>query len=736
MTQPARPNPFLLPSETGLRFALLIVLTIGAALSMYSWIHQAAGLNDGYISELRRCLAITGSPDISPNSVGIGPPSPELRQSLDRGRAFAACMQPYAIYRAVSIIGMTAGLLTAAGAVLLITPHIIVRRGHLAAFARDDAPEAYDALDVLRVEAGVARVTYLWNPLDVTAAGRAFGHPGRHFIGLSGGLIGLFYADPAAFRAAALHELSHFRNADVGRTYFATALWHAFLAVTLAPYLISLAPELRSASGPAFVLSSLWRVLGLTFLVYASRNGILREREFFADARAASYPDAAEGLRRMVGGLSPERAGVLKRLFLTHPDAGRRARALLDGADLFDVSDWGVFLSGAAAGIAFGGWAFVLSDLGTANIWTVTYLIGLLSAGVAVAVALLMIWRAVFGAVYGALPWPSAARIGWTLAFGLTAGNILSFQQVLNSDASAGRVLLDTALLFVVCGLLMTGIAYWTRRGAESWLRAARSRAGLRTNTLLAMAGMLLTALSCLVPVIAILNLGWMGLLPLVFLPVYPDFFASLGMLPAQLSALLSFLAITALSLTPLAGQWMNARQSVAANAGWACLGEPPPMQSPEAGAPGPNRSLQIGLIGGLLLSAMPVAVRIATALGTPAAAQDTDDFRLMLVTRVTWAIALAQPLVAVWAARRAGVLRASHGLFAAFVAALVMTIVAMIHHLLRGNEFNLIFLWYVLWQAVNRGALLSLPFALLAARRPRATVDGGPGAPAAGNAR
>ncbi len=720
--QAGRLNPFLLPSETSMRFVLLIVLTLSGALTIYSWIYSASGLNDGYVRELRRCGVIgrDGVPEQGDllRAVLDGTVTPDMRKRLEEESARTACMYPYTSARGLTIIGMVAGLLAVSGAVFVLTPWVIARRGHLVALNRTDAQEAHDALEAMRAESGAGPVTYLWNPLAVTATGRAFGFPGRKIIGFSGGMIALHYTAPAAFRAAALHEFAHIRNADVSLTFFASALWQAFVAVAVVPYAISLLPELSSVDGRTFVPFSLAQVCILTLLVYASRNGLLRQRELYADARVATFPGAAQALHEMINGLAQRPAGRFARVFETHPSVARRLRTLIDGADLFIASTSGVFLSGVAAGIAFGGWTLVFADLGSSNSWTVTFLMGLISAGLALGVVLLMIWRAMFGAMFGGLHRPAAGRIGWTLALGLACGNVLSVQQLLSIET--GSWLINPLVVLLVSGPLMHGLARWVQRGSGAWLGAMRSAGDLRVGAFLVTGGMLPAALSCLVPVITLLSLGLPGLLPLLFLAVVPDFYASLGLFPTRVSALLSFAVIISVWAIPLAGVWWRSRQERTLERGWAYLGTPPNLPVQASGAFGVGTTLRIGLIGGVCLSILPVVVRILTVANSAAPSLLTPREAQTLMDRLVWVNALAQLPLAIWAAWRAESLRTAHGLLAAFACALVMTLTVVIHNLARGNSFDFEFVWLILWQSVNRGALLAIPFLALLGRLAR----------------
>ena len=107
-------------------------------------------------------------------------------------------------------------------------------------------------------------------------------------------LILRYDTDRAGVRAVVLHELAHLRNRDVGKTYLTIAIWWAFVATALLPFVAlvvhpalfytPLRWSLRRFDGHwAQVGYQVGSVLVLTAVVYLTRNAILRTRETHAD---------------------------------------------------------------------------------------------------------------------------------------------------------------------------------------------------------------------------------------------------------------------------------------------------------------------------------------------------------------------------------------------------------------------------------------------------------------------
>ena len=329
-----RLNPFAFPSDTVFRFGLLVTAVIGANLYVWQWIAIAFVDQSKFLADARACQALT---DFS-----------SLERFTASSDAYTACVTELFRYQVGWMLGGTAALLVAAAAFMLAMPLWITRRRRLQPLTAEDAPAAIEEVRALAQEAGINAPRMLWNPLDASPGGLAFGHPGRYSVALTGGLLVKQTTDPPAFRAILRHELAHIRNRDVGITYFTLAIWFAFLLVAALPFVLTLFDE-----GGDAILSVTWRMLVLAALVYLTRNAVLRSREVYADLRA-SVPDGQDGaLRRVLAGLPRPAPGLLGRVRRVHPDPQHRLAAVDDTRPLFPLGAVVAFAAGLSGTIAY-----------------------------------------------------------------------------------------------------------------------------------------------------------------------------------------------------------------------------------------------------------------------------------------------------------------------------------------------------------------------------------------------
>ena len=320
--QRPRLNPFVFPSDTTFRFALLVTAVLGANLYVWNWIFFAVRDPTDQLDQLRGCLAL------SPFAVGAR----DLESFSAASEAFSACLDAAYRENVWWMLGGTAGLLLVALALVALAPHWIERRRRLEPLSEEDAPAVLARLRELVVEAGLEEhePRFLWNPLDPAPTGLAYGHLGRYSVALTGGLVTRQIADPAAFDAVVRHELAHIRNRDVDTTYTTLAIWYAFLVAAVVPFVFTLLDESLATIGR---LS--WRLLALALLVYLTRNAVLRSREVYADVRASVADGRSGGLRRLLAGLPKPAEGwagatpaPAPRSGCAPPRAGRHASAL------------------------------------------------------------------------------------------------------------------------------------------------------------------------------------------------------------------------------------------------------------------------------------------------------------------------------------------------------------------------------------------------------------------------
>jgi Zn-dependent protease with chaperone function len=207
---------------------------------------------------------------------GVVPKNDAEKILLDE---YYGCTFPFEIEKTLWVLVGVTLLIGIATILFWIFPTWKIFRNHLSPLSNEDAPDVIEFLDRLCCEVELKPPPkFLWNPLNATSSGLAFGCSGKYYVAISGGLVTQYYTNPSTFRAILLHELAHLKNADVDKTYFATAVWQAFLVVAVLPVLIFCFGNLS--------VGNFIDLIVLTALIYLIRNSILRVRELYADARA------------------------------------------------------------------------------------------------------------------------------------------------------------------------------------------------------------------------------------------------------------------------------------------------------------------------------------------------------------------------------------------------------------------------------------------------------------------
>ena len=367
------------------------------------------------------------------------------------------------------MLGGTALLLAVAALILFLLPRWIERRRHLQPLTRSDAPAVVDELSALAREAELGEEPrWLWNPLDPSPTGLAFGRPGNHAIALNGGLVTRQFADPPAFRAVVRHELAHLRNHDVDLTYATISLWYAFLLVGVLPFAVTVLDE---PVGDIFALG--WRLLALALLVYLTRNAVLRAREVYADVRA-SVPDGEEGaLRRILGGLPQKSTSLWRRLWRVHPDGQTRLSIVNDTRRLFPLGLLVAFGTGIATTVAFESMVRLLVLYVTDPI-DVNFLAALVFAPLAMGAVGIGIWRGSWARLAEAHAPPPTWPLALAFAAGLLLGPELALERIVPQDIDAtllgglpGSIPWIAAL---IVGLVL--LLAWVGASGEAWMRA------------------------------------------------------------------------------------------------------------------------------------------------------------------------------------------------------------------------------------------------------------------------
>lgn len=704
---PVRLNPFAFPSDTDFRFVLLVVAVLGASLFLYNAIYFSVSANQTYyLDTVAHCLDIRRQTVSSPptTSEGLATASEQMTAAQV---AFEQCRAAAERANAVWALGGTALLLVVAGGIFWLLPVWKIRRSQLTLLSAEDAPDVLAYLEQLCQEARLAcHPTFLWNPLNAISSALAFGRPGHYYVALSGGLVTQYYTDQPAFRAVVLHELAHLRNADVSKTYFAIAVWQAFVIAGLIPFAFSLWNDPLD-----YILNLSWRVLGLTAIIFLMRNAVLRTREVYADIRASVWDGPAGALRRILAALPVSKARPWQRGF--HPKAAERRRALDDTTPLFRMGFWVAFGTGAVAMVAVPNIVTILTSLLTGVPQSGLEFLGavMIFAPLAAGVVGLGVWRSTFADLAQGGSWHKLTGLGIALGLGVIVGQALSLSSYieLSVDQQTEQAALSVFFELLWSMLLLVGLLlfiWWIFASASTWLEVAAAQRSPRPiyTIALVVAGFWLSLWFAFL--ITAHRLGPISLQLLMFDPL--SVLWSVVLHPLTLLMLISLWAF------PLAAWFWGRRTHSVAEASWAFLEAPPlaPLSAQQVPLR-PRPAIITGLAGGVMYYILLLVIRLGLRLAVPEAQRTTDEFLLSFFMGTIALAALMQigvaVIVAAWVRRLGWV----HGLFAAFVAGCAMTLGNLGLNLLFGGTMNLTFVWYVFSQIVNDGALLALPFAL-----------------------
>jgi Zn-dependent protease with chaperone function len=692
----ARLNPFIFPADSQLRFLLLIVAVLGASVFSYFYLYTAiAGAQ--HTRNLMLCQDAAAA--LYPRDLAAQIASRE------------ACAEPFEQAQAAWIIGGTL-LLFAAGAIIYWRmPARKIRLSRLTPLTDEDAPDVIVYVAEACREIGLARAPiFMWNPLDPVKRGVAFGRLGRSYVALSGGLVTQFYTDQPAFRAVLLHELAHLRNADTNISYFAVAIWQAFVLAALAPFAIGLVITLmRSLDDLSLVLNLAWRGLLLAALVYLTRSAILRTRELYADVRASSWDGAGSALERVLAQLSGARVGRWPALLAMHPDPATRRQAIEQTHRLLHMAGWEAFGTGFATMLA------------CANLFTLfALLLPSRQEGLAAVAALLLCaplaagyvviggWRGVFVSWARGEQAPGAARLGLGLGLGMLAGQLAAYYTAVqsiafNSQAEQSETAVFYLLWSIVLLTTLVCLQRWIGETAAVWLDVIRTPGGLRRALIVA------------ILVTAGLLSAWLGLL--LRAQIVGEASVQL-LLSAPLTALdspLVLLGLTGLWALPLSSR--SGALVAPTIAPWMLLDATPCAPARARRVPlRPGLALRNGLAAGLVFSVLIVLARIGLRLAVPEEVRGTEQFFTLFVYGQIGLAALIQAGTAAVMAARISHAGITHGLFAAFIGGSTIVAGILATSLLFGGTINLPVVGSIFAQIVNAGALLSLPTATCAA--------------------
>ncbi len=640
-----RLNPFAFPSDTAFRFGLLVAAVLGSNLYVWQWISTTTR-GPEHAQDTLACLELLGT------------------------EAFTPCTNALYRYQVGWMLGGSVALLGVAAALMLATPLWITRRRRLRPLAREDAPAVVDRVGDLAQEQGLEPPRLLWNPLDTSSSGLAFGHPGRYSIAVGGGLVVRHTTDRPAFDAVVRHELAHIRNRDVGITYFTLAVWYAFLAVAAVPFVVT-------AADAGLTWSAAWRLVALAALVYLTRNAVLRSREVYADLRASVHDGRDGALRRVLESLPAVGDRMLDRLRRVHPSPARRLAALEDTRPLFPLGAITAFAAGLTATIAYDSVASLLSTYFD-DAFDLRFLAGLVLVPLAAGTIGVAVWRETFAAHAEGRDPDSPWTDGLAFAAGFLLGPELALEGIITREDTMLRDVLDGAgivwTVALVAGLAL--VLAWIRTSASWWLRALGGRRPtLALSVGLLVAGVALTTFASVVyathalrDLLAVSRAATALEQDLVDATVWtvPEpvwQFVRDGQLLVIAHKPYFAPVLAALILFPFAAALVRRRPQ---QADWAFLDAGGELRTPPLPHVRPLLPLGIGAVAGLALLAVAALIRFGLHAGVSAETRATDAALLSFLVAMITAVLLTQLVAGAAAAVRGGLLG---GLGAALVA-------------------------------------------------------------------
>lgn len=683
-----RLNPFAFPSETDFRFGLLIVLIVSVCLANFFilFLTTPTTFQRAYFDTIEECIL-----SIPLNFETATAPATDLEglsEQIAQGSAVVApmiaCYQPVVNRLILAIFGATVAVLIGAALVFQFAPRWTIRRQQLSALTAEDVPEVNGYLDGLCAEMELRRrPTFLWNPLNATRSAFTFGNLSRQYVAMNMGLVSHYFSDRAAFRAVLLHELAHIKNADLAKTQFATALWHAFLALAVVPGLFfSLFIDPSGSGFGPLALGRLWQVALLAGLVFYVRNGILRAREYYADVRAAIYLAGPEALEQVLADTPAPARSSLSRWFATHPPTSKRVAVLNDTRPLFFATVEVAAITGVIMGIIFATNGLWANSLGGGWFFRQNAILALLLAILLMGAIGLSVWRGTTAGLLGAAGRPQLGRIALGMGVGLFLGaqvidmaGTLNFLGTADLASIAGlQISLAAAALF---GAAITyAVGRWAIAGATAWSEVA---AGRRSPRVVYVGWFLVAAGITTILIYALTLAFWMSQLSFqggfAVLAILPALFALPYYLVGSTAGTVLFLGIWAL---PLAAWLFRRRFRPIGEAPWGYLepggGDDRASGRAPGGGNGTGRlvfSLDLAARSALIVAALflgLVILKWVVRLGQGVEPGPTVDYNDIFSQATLASLILLPILLMVRVAARAGILPISHALFAVFL--------------------------------------------------------------------
>ena len=473
-----RINPFVFPSETTLRFGLLVVFVLCGSAGFYgdfrgTQIQASEACAAQLIPKLLKLTSSMAGNDI--HAVFA-----EVKVHFRSLAGCAALLRPQALWH----LGGMGLVIVVAAIIYYLYPAWTLKIGRLEPIGPSEFPELVQELSSLTQTARLRHpVVFVWNPV---AGGLpvVFGRYRKHYVALSGLFVSqYFYGDRKSFRAILLHELAHIHNGDIYKTYITISLWLAFVATALAPaaaiFLWRLTTLRWWEAAPLLLNGILW-----TGIVILSGLAVLRSREYYADVQASIW-DQRSQIDRVLAAL-PVPAGKPWRYCLrAHPDPRERRQIVDDPSRLLRLSFADAFGIGIAAWLVVGVVTGILYPFMPSHPWAAIAFTGSVIFGVPAFVFILAIgalgidvWRSAFASLLKGDP--ASEGTGWlavafvagafpALALSLTEAVLLSLGEQSTRVGFAPGLFLVKAMTYcaLLAGCLL--IFRWISQTTSAW---------------------------------------------------------------------------------------------------------------------------------------------------------------------------------------------------------------------------------------------------------------------------
>jgi len=162
-------------------------------------------------------------------------------------------------------------------------------------------------------------IQFIWDETSKASklpTGMAFGFGKQQYVCLRQGLHDAFIQFPKSrtFQSVLMHELGHIANRDVSKTIFATSLGRCFFPVAIISVIVfsfytlwAVGDRLRrgisldpAQPGIQEIINTNIKLIFLLLIVEIARSSILRVREYYADARARNWLGSSTELTQLL----------------------------------------------------------------------------------------------------------------------------------------------------------------------------------------------------------------------------------------------------------------------------------------------------------------------------------------------------------------------------------------------------------------------------------------------------